>query len=107
MTEDERRFDAAMLDLYATWMREIRYPARRFLAMVRRRGGVESAKRLLRKPGVSPSFERIRDAGKLMATVEYLVLRPEFSSLFTSGELQTARSRLLEHGLTNRDLPTQ
>ena len=100
-----RRFDAAMLEVYASAMREVGYPARRFLAMVRGRGGVEAAHQLLAKPGVSEGFRRLAEARKLDLTMEYQVLTSEFASLFTDHERQIARDRLLSHGLREDDLP--
>lgn len=99
------RFDAAMLDVYASAMREVGYPARRFLAMVRGRGGLEAARTLLAKPGVSEGFRRLAEGGKFELTMEYQVLTPVFAPLFTEEERRTARTRLLEHGCTEDRLP--
>ena len=99
------RFDAAMLEVYAAAMREVGYPARRFLAMVRGRGGLEAARTLLAKPGVSEGFRRLAEERKFELTMEYQVITPEFAPLFTDGERHTARSRLLEHGCPEDRLP--
>jgi hypothetical protein len=101
----ERGFDAAMSELYETWRREIRYPANRFRQMLARLGGVETARRLLGKPGVSAGFTRLSEAGRLELTMEYLVLQPEFTSLFTFDERRTARQRLVDHGMAADRLP--
>ncbi len=100
-----KRFDAAMLEVYAAAMREVGYPARRFLAMVRGRGGLEAARQLLAKPGVSEGFRRLAAAGKLDITMEYLVLTPEFAQLFSEKEREIARERLLRYGMREEDLP--
>ncbi len=99
------RFDAAMLEVYEAAMREVRYPARRFLAMVRRRGGLDAAQRLLRKPGVSEGFRRLTEAQKLELTMEYQVLQPEFAGLFTDEERTVARQRLVDNGILPERLP--
>ncbi len=99
------RFDAAMLEVYAAAMREVRYPARRFLAMVRGRGGLEAARQLLSKPGVSEGFRRLAEARKLDLTMEYQVVTRDFRGLFTADELEVARRRLLDFGLGESDLP--
>jgi hypothetical protein len=99
------RFDAAMLEVYGSAMREVRYPARRFLAMVRGRGGVEAARQLLSKLGVSEGFRRLAEARKLNLTMEYQVLQPEFRVLFADEERAVARQRLLDAGMPERDLP--
>ncbi len=101
-----RRFDEAMLEVYAAAMREVRYAARRFLAMVRRHGGLETAKRLLKKPGASKGFIRLAEAGKLELTMEYQVLTPTFSRLFSDDERNAARQRLLDHGIRASQLPS-
>lgn len=100
------RFDVAMLEVYAAAMREVGYPARRFLAMVRGRGGLEAARQLLAKPGVSEGFRRLAEARKLDLTMEYQVLQPEFAPLFSDDELRVARERLMTHGLPEGDLPS-
>jgi hypothetical protein len=98
------RFDAAMLEVYASAMREAGYPARRFLAMVRGRGGLEAARQLLTKPGVSEGFRRLAEARKLDLTMEYQVLRPEFADLFSEDERGIARDRLASHGTDEDEL---
>jgi hypothetical protein len=100
-----KRFDAAMLEVYAAAMREVNYPARRFLAMVRGRGGLEAARQLLAKPGFSEGFRRLAEVGKLNITMEYLVLTPEFAQLFSESERRIAGDRLLRHGMREDDLP--
>lgn len=99
------RFDQAMLEVYDAALREVGYAARRFLFMIRRRGGLEAAQHLLAKAGVSDGFGRLASAHKLSLSMEFQVLRPEFASLFSQEERETARSRLLDHGLVERDLP--
>lgn len=100
-----KQFDAAMLEVYAAAMREVRYPARRFLAMVRGRGGLEAARQLLATHGVSEGFRRLAEAQKLDLTMEYQVLKPEFVALFTDEERAVARARLVERGMREDDLP--
>lgn len=100
-----RRFDAAMLEVYDAAMRQVGYSARRFLTMVRGRGGLEAARQLLSKPGVSEGFRRLAEARKLHLSMEYQVLRPEFAPLFSDAERDKARERLLGNGLREADLP--
>jgi hypothetical protein len=91
-------FDATLLEACEGW-KSIGYHATRFRQMLARHGGVETARRLLRLRGISPGFERLRDANRLEETVEFIVLRPEFASLFTADELGVARQRLVDNGL--------
>jgi hypothetical protein len=100
-----RRFDAAMLELYETWRREVRYTANRFRQMIGRRGGVETARRLLGKPDVSSGFLKLKEAGRLELTMEYLILQRDFTSLFSFEERGIARGRLIDHGMRVDRLP--
>jgi hypothetical protein len=99
------RWDSAMQEVYDAAMREVRYPARRFLDMLRRTGGLVAAKHLLAKPGVSEGFRRLAEARKLDLTMEYQALRPEYAGLFREDEREVARDRLLGAGMPPSDLP--
>lgn len=90
----EAQFTSAMEDIYHRAAAECHYPANRYRQMVQRRGGVETAKELLRRSGVSRGFERLRECGRLDLTVEAHVIRPEFASLFSDEERAVARARL-------------
>ena len=92
--ELERRFDAAMLEIYERAGAEVGYWATRYLQMLRRRGGLETARYLLRQEATSDGYAHLRDAGRLDLTVEAYSLRPEFQPLFTQSELSNARRRL-------------
>jgi|BarGraNGADG00212_1021973.scaffolds.fasta_scaffold70676_1 hypothetical protein len=106
-----RGFEAEMLGLYDAWWhetpREIRWRANRFRQLVVTKGGVGAAGDLLAKAGVSTGFARLATAGLLKLTVEYLVLRPEFGTLFTAEERAVARRRLVEHGMRRDQLPLE
>jgi hypothetical protein len=100
-----RQFDADMLEVYESAGREAGYWATRFLQKLRRDGGLETARYLLRQPGVSKGFIGLRKAAKLDLSMEYLVLRPRYASLFSDEERAVARERLLAHGVTAAQLP--
>jgi hypothetical protein len=104
MGQDE--FDAAMLERYELWRDQIGYRATRYLQMVRRRGGVESAHLLLAKKGVSQGFLAIAEARRLDLTVEWLVLQARYAALFSSQELDIARERLTRYGASAASLPS-
>ncbi len=101
----ERRFDDAMIGVYEDAKSQANYVATRFLQLVRRRGGVEAARRLLARPGVSAGFLKLRDAGKLHLSMEYVVLEKWFAPLFSDEERRIARNRLLDHGMSPDRLP--
>ena len=94
-----RAFEAAMLEVYEAAKREAGYHATRFLQKVRRDGGLETARYLLRQPGVSQGFIGLWKAAKLDLAMEYVVLQPEYAPLFSDAELAVARRRLIEHGM--------
>jgi hypothetical protein len=104
-SRNEERFDAAMQELYESWRREIRYPANRFRQMLATRGGVETAHRLLSNADVSAGFMRLAEADRLELTMEYLILQPDFASLFTFEERRVARQRLVDNGMPIDRLP--
>jgi len=70
------------------------YNATRFLVMIREHGGLETAHRLLGASDVSYGFTELWLLGRLDLTVEALVLRSEFSGMFSPEELLAARERL-------------
>lgn len=89
----ERRFDAAMLDIYHGAAR-LGYRPTRFLEMVQVHGGVETAHRLLATDKVQDGLGELFLLGRLDLTVEHHVLLPEFAPLFSDDERRTARARL-------------
>src|SRR3954467_1272099 len=90
----ERQFEAGMFEIYERAGHEVGYWATRYLQMLRRRGGLATARHLLHPPVESAGYAALREAGRLDLTVEALVLKPEFEPLFTADELASARRRL-------------
>ena len=62
--------------------------------MLRRHRGLETAHRLLAKPGISPGLWRLAEAGRADLSVEALVLTPPYTTLFSTVELAAAASKL-------------
>jgi len=87
-------FGEAMLSVYERSKSEAGYTPSYFLGMLSELGPLETARKLLNAPAISDGFANLWDRGRLDLTVEALVLRPEFSSLFTDQELDRARGRL-------------
>jgi hypothetical protein len=94
----EERFHDAMLDIYWLAGRATGYWASYFLRGVRNKGGVTEARDLLRRSGTSPGFERLKTERRLDLSMEALVVRPEFWTLFTPSEVEIARQRLVGAG---------
>jgi hypothetical protein len=89
----EDQFHLEMLLIYEEAKEFGYYPAR-FLGLVHARGGLRAAKELLWKEGVSDGFIRLWKEDRLDISVEALVLRDPWNTLFTEEELNVARQRL-------------
>ena len=74
------------------------YWASYFLRAVRNRGGLPYAHQLLRMEGTTEGFARLTEERRLDLTMEVLVLRPEYESLFSPQERRVASSRLARAG---------
>lgn len=94
----ESLFHRAMVSLYDFILLERRYDANRFLHLLGSHGGVMTAKEFLSTPGFQTGFEGLWTPGPVEKTMEYLVLQPQFSGLFTDEEKDTARNRLQDCG---------
>lgn len=91
-----------MQDVYVRAKREAGYNATYYLEMLHRHGGMETARRLLASSAASDGFTALWERGRLDLTVENVVLRPEFESLFTDEERDVARRRLADYGFPAR-----
>ena len=97
MSDLEKRFETEMVEtVYRTAGRETGYWAAYFLRAVRQHGGVAAARRLLGTNGPSKGLLKLRDKRRLDLAMETLVLKPEYSALFTDEERATAARRLEE-----------
>jgi hypothetical protein len=75
--------------------------------LINNHGGVGAAKHLLGSPTLSNGFIRLRDSGCLDATVEYLVLRREYGSLFTPEDRGVSGRKLTENGMSRSAQPLE
>ena len=105
----ELRFHDAMLDVFRLAGEATRrtrsdgtvargYWASYFLRGVRNHGGPDYAHQLLRQEGTTDGFQRLKEEGRLDLTMEALVLRPEYTELFSDEERRVAAHRLAEAG---------
>jgi hypothetical protein len=97
-TELQRRFHAAMVEVYVRAKSEAGYTASRFLAMVTDQGGYEAARTLLHASGVSEGYTALWERDRLDLTVEAVILKPEWLDLFSPEERNIARERLTQYG---------
>ena len=95
-SELEREFHAKMVEVSEAERADGRSPVR-FEKMLAELGGVGTAKQLL-QPRHAPhqGFTALKQRRRPELTVEYWVLRPPWSALFTKDELDSARRRLTE-----------
>jgi hypothetical protein len=103
-TELERRFHAAMIDVYKRAKSEAGYNATRFLGMISELGGLEAARILLKSDAVSEGYIALHERGRLDLTVEAVILDQQWWPLFTYADRQVAVTRLMKYGY-NGDLP--
>lgn len=92
----EEQFHEEMIDVYKNTGRETGYWARRYLQKVRRVGGLQVARDLLKpEKDSAKGLQILMEKNRIDLSVEALVLRSPWSSLFRSEELQVAQKRLI------------
>ena len=94
-------FHQAMLNLYREIIdAKLGYDPSVFLDMVHQRGGVDTARRLIRRR--TYGFNRLQKLGRLDLSVEAHVLQERWAPLFSDAERSQARRRLEEYGYAPR-----
>ncbi|MDE2125270.1 MAG: hypothetical protein KGJ62_01625 [Armatimonadetes bacterium] len=78
------------------------YNATYFRQMVAEHGGVEAARLLLRSKDAQAGLTTLWELGRLDMSMEQLVLRAKYRSLFTEEERAIARKRLRDLGYEPR-----
>lgn len=82
------------------------YTASYFLRMLSEHGGVETARRLVNSDTPSEGFTRLWMMKRLELSVEALILKPEWQSLFNDDERKRARERLEKYGVVMNNVKT-
>ena len=90
-----KRFHTEMIGIYTSAKKELNY---RFLQLVSAKGGVLATNQLIAKDGGTDGFETLWEHRRLDLSVETLVLRTEYHSLFSQDELDLYRNRLECYG---------
>ena len=98
LTKVEELFHEAMLEIYRRAKKEADYNATRFLTMVSDLGGLQAATQLIHSNQVSDGYTALWQKQRLDLSVEALILRPEWDSLFTDDERAIATKRLADYG---------
>ncbi|WGE27665.1 hypothetical protein PHA77_09085 [Edwardsiella tarda] len=93
MLEYEADFHDAMLRIYCQAKKD-GYNAMRFQQMILADGGLATAKKLLASKGYSEGLTRLWEMGRLDISMEALVIKSPWCSLFSEDELEIARKRL-------------
>lgn len=98
MTDLEKQFDREMQDVYTSAKQECGYNATRFLQMLSKNGGVQTAKQLIKKEGGTYGFSVLWEKHRLDLSVEARVLKPEYHDLFSDDERAICKERLEKFG---------
>ena len=98
MTNQEKQFHQAMVDIYEEARRKYKYNATYLLANDWRIWWRGSSQAPACKGDLSEGFGTLRLYDRLDLTVEAHVLKPEFASLFTAEEIDVAKKRLAAVG---------
>lgn len=78
--------------------KELGYYPSRFVQMVSQKGGIETARAIVAKGGVSEGFEKLSAAQRLDLSMEASVIDPKYSVLFTDDEVNHCFAILCECG---------
>lgn len=93
----EINFHKDMLNIYEE-ARKVGYNASRFIQMVANQGGLNVAKKFIQNSNPSDGFVSLWELNRLDLTVESLILKGEYESLFSASERQIVIKRLKEYG---------
>ena len=104
ITDLEREFDMAMMNIYHRAKSEAGYNATRFFQMLNEHRGLETARILLHAPHVSDGYTSLWERGRLDLTVEALILERKWNQLFSNQERRIALNRLEEYKYEFRDV---
>jgi len=80
-----------------------RYVPTAWIQMIERHGAVEAARRLVVSSDIQSGFTELVERGRSDLTIEYAVLNPRWTTLFSDDLREAARWRLTQAGVT--DLP--
>lgn len=98
MSSLEDRFNTDMENIYITAKKELGYNASRFFQMLQTKGGLATAKQLIRKTTDMIGLTTLWEHGRLDLSIEAHVLKEEYYELFTDEERQICKDRLLKFG---------
>ena len=97
VTKLSKQFTEELYGGYHYLARTMDYEATAFRTLLDMRGGVDTARILLRGRAASDGFSRLRQEEMLDHSLEASVIRPRYAALFTEPERGIARRRLAQH----------
>ena len=93
------KFHNELINVYKRAKKEAGYNASRFLQMISSSGGgYEAAKKLIIQEGGSEGFTNLWELHRLDLTVEAVVIKSEYASLFSAEEIMICKKRLINYG---------
>jgi len=97
-TQPESAFEEEIRTIYNIWKTELKYNASRFIRMIEKNGGLNTAKALLASKNHPEGLTRLWEEKHLDISMEAIILKETWSPLFSSTELEVASKRLRELG---------
>lgn len=97
-TQLESAFEEEMRIIYNIWKTEFKYNASRFIQMIEKDGGLNAAKALLANKNHHEGLTRLWEEKRLDVSMEAIILKETWCTLFSSIELGIASKRLKELG---------
>ncbi|WP_319479730.1 hypothetical protein [uncultured Draconibacterium sp.] len=92
-------FNQAMYEIYKHAKSEVKYNANRYLRMLDKHGGLETARILLNASSVSEGYITLWEKGRIDLTMEALIYNnPRYYILFSEQELTIVTKRLKDYG---------
>jgi len=98
MNELEKRLSAALSDAVKTAKKELNYNPSLFMRMFNENGGLQTAKILISSKDISDGFAKLYMHKRLDLSVEAIVLRDEWITLFNDEEIKSAEKKLADAG---------
>ncbi len=93
MSELEKAFNLEMQDIYKNAAVHKIY-FRRLNGMILKYGGLNTAKILIGKKGISKGYQRLIEIDRKELSVEFLVTKEKYKPLFTEKEFDSANTKL-------------
>lgn len=91
-------FEKELRKIHGIWKTDLKYNATRFIEMIDAQGGFNTAKSLLANSKHPEGLTRLWQEKRLDISMEAIVIKSPWNTLFTPAELKIARKRLNDLG---------